>query len=187
MKRKFLLPLLSLILLASVNAAAQKAQVMTTAKKIVAALKNKDMKTVAAYAHPTKGVRFAPYSYLSDSDLTFKKAQLPSLFLLRRTYVWGESDGSGDPINLGFPAYHKQFVYDRDFAKAPKISYEKRLGGGNTTFNVQEVYPKGKFVEYHFPKGKDGNEMGWNSLYLVFEKSGAKWFLVAVVHDEWTI
>lgn len=187
MKRKVLWSLLALILFASVNAQAQQKQIMAAANKIVGALKNKDMKTVATFVHPAKGLRFAPYSYFSDSNLTFKKAQVPSLFLLRRTYLWGEFDGSGDPINLGFPAYYKQFVYDRNFAKAPKISYEKRLGSGNDVFNVREVYPKAKFVEYHFPKGDDGNPAGWNSLYLVFEKSGAIWYLAAIAHGEWTI
>jgi hypothetical protein len=187
MKRKVLGSLLSLILLAAVNAAAQEKQVAAAANKIVAALKNKDMKTVADYAHPTKGLRFAPYGYLEKSNLVFKKAQVPSLFQLRRTYVWGETDGSGDPINLGFPAYYKQFIYDRNYARAPRVSYDKQIGHGNGVFNVRETYPKSIFVGYNFPEGADGNVMGWSTLYLVFEKSGARWYLVAVVHDEWVI
>jgi hypothetical protein len=187
MKRKVLWSLLSLILLATVNAPAQKKQVTAAANKIVAALKNKDMKTVADYVHPTKGLRFAPYGYLEKSNLVFKKAQVPSLFQLRRTYVWGEADGSGDPINAGFPTYYKQFIYDRNYARAPGVSYDKQIGFGNGVFNVRETYPQAKFVGYNFPEGADGNVMGWSTLYLVFEKSGARWYLVAVVHDEWVI
>ena len=185
MKRKILWSLLSLILFASVSAQAQKKQLVTTANKIVAALKNKDMKTVAGFVHPTKGLRFAPYGYLENSDLVFKKAQVPSLFQLRRSYVWGSYDGSGDPINTGFPKYYNQFIYDRNYVRAPGVSYDKQIGFGNGVFNVREVYPKAKFVGYNFPEGTDGNVMGWSTLYLVFEKTGARWYLIAVVHDEW--
>lgn len=166
---------------------AQKAQVLAASKKVVTALKNKDLKTLAALAHPNKGVRFAPYAYLSDSDLTFKRAQIPGLFLTRRTYLWGDYDGSGDPINLGFPAYYNRFVYDRDFAAARQISYNRRRGGGNTAFNAAEVFPNSKFVEYYLPGTKKYDGMDWRALILIFEKAGAQWFLVAVAHDEWTI
>ncbi|HEX8367424.1 MAG TPA: hypothetical protein VF604_02565 [Pyrinomonadaceae bacterium] len=187
MKRKVLWSLLALILFASVNAQAQKKEVMAAANKIVAALKNKDLKTVARFVHPTKGLRIAPYGYLEKSDLVFKKAQVPSLFLLRRTYVWGAFDGSGDPINVGFPEYYKKFIYDRNYVRAPGVSYDKQIGYGNGVFNVRETYPKAKFVGYNFPESKDGDVMGWSTLYLVFEKSGAQWYLLAVVHDEWVI
>jgi hypothetical protein len=188
MNKKIILAVLPVILFVSTSAGAQKTQLLSVSKQIVTALKNKDMKTVAAHAHPTKGVRFAPYSYLSESDLTFKKAQIPSLFLTRRSYKWGEFDGTGDPINLGFPAYYKRFIYDRNFANARQVSYNRRKGGaGNAVFNAAEVYPDGKYVEYYLP-GTDRYEFrDWRSLILVFEKSGARWFLVAVAHDEWTI
>lgn len=189
MKRKFLLAFLSLILLASASgiARAQKKQVMTAAQKIVTALKNKDMKTVAGFVHPTKGLRFAPYGYLEKSDLVFKKSQIPSLFQLRRTFVWGAYDGSGDPINAGFPTYYNQFIYDRNYVRAPGVSYDKQIGFGNGVFNVREIYPRAKFVGYNFPEGTDGNVMGWSTLYLVFEKSGVRWYLTAIVHDEWVV
>lgn len=44
------------------------------------------------------------------------------------------------------------------------------------------------YVEYHFPgfekkyEGKD-----WKSLRLVFEKKNDRWYLVGIVHDQWTI
>ena len=35
-------------------------------------------------------------------------------------------------------------------------------------------------------QASDGG-MDWRSLWLVFEKLGAEWFLVGVVHGSWTI
>jgi len=192
MKNKLLTVLSVFVLLVSVSvktpAQSDKTIVMATAKKVVLALNGKDMKTLSQYVHPTKGVRFSPYGYINkESDLVFKKGQVPRLILLRRTYLWGEHDGSGDKINLGFPDYYEAFIYDRNFARAPQISFNKQIGNGNTLVNIREAYPNGKFVEYHFPKGADGNEMGWRSLRLIFEKSGAIWYLVGISHDQWTI
>lgn len=188
MNRKSILLILILTAILSVSVNAQKAETLALSKKVVQALKNKDMKTFATYVHPTEGVRFSPYSSVSkDSDRVFKKSGVPGLFSSKRKYSWGEYDGSGDPINKSFPKYFNEFIYDRDFARAKKVSYEERLGSGNTVFNVKEVYPNSKFVEYHFAAGKDGNEMGWTSLVLVFEKRANKWYLVGIVHDQWTI
>jgi len=43
-------------------------------------------------------------------------------------------------------------------------------------------------VEYHFP-GIDPQYGGldWRSLRLVFQQSGGEWYLVGIIHDQWTI
>lgn len=180
--------LLLFTLTISANAQAEKKQVLAQSKRVVTALKNKDMKTLAMLVHPAKGVRFSPYGYIDeDSDLTFKRSQVTSLMLTRRAYTWGAADGSGDQINLGFPAYYNKFVYDKDFALAPQIVYNRIAKQGNTIVNIKEAYKNAKFVEYHFPGTKKYDEMDWRSLRLVFEKSGANWFLVGISHDQWTI
>ncbi len=189
MKNKiFIYGLLLVTLTISINAQTEKSQVLAQSKKVVAALKNKNMKTLATFVHPAKGVRFSPYGYINaESDLVFKRSQIPSLMLTRRTYVWGAADGSGDDINLGFPAYFNKFVYDKDFARAPKIVYNSVAKQGNTIVNITEAYKNAKFVEYHFAGTKKYDGMDWRSLRLVFEKSGSNWYLIGISHDQWTI
>ncbi len=188
MKKRLLLFVAVLIFSVSVQTFGQQRQVSAAAKRVVTTLKNKDMRRLATFVHPTKGVRFSPYGFINtETDLIFKKSQVPNLMLLRRTYLWGSYDGSGDPINLGFPGYYQKFIYDSDFARAPQVSYNRKIGSGNTTFNLAEVYPTGKFVEYYFPGKRKSGGMDWRSLRLIFEKSGARWYLVGVSHDQWTI
>lgn len=187
MKKIFVFLVLSLIFAFSDTVFAQKAQVLAQAKKVVAALKNKDMRRLSDFVHPTKGVRFSPYGNLSDEDLTFKKSQIPTLFLVRRTFVWGNYDGSGEPINLGFPQYFDRFVYDQDFARAPRVAYDRIIRQGNTAINIKETFPSARFVEYHFPGTRKNNNLDWRSLRLIFEKSGGRWYLVGISHDRWTI
>ena len=147
------------------------------------------MKTLATFVHPTKGVRFSPYGYIrtDKEDLVFKRSEISGLLASRRVYNWGTYDGSGDAIKLNFPAYYKKFVYNQDFARAPQVGYNRIVKQGNTIVNVKEAYPRAAFVEYHFPGSKKADRMDWNSLRLIFEKSGGRWYLVGISHDQWTI
>jgi hypothetical protein len=57
----------------------------------------------------------------------------------------------------------------------------------NSLNNLKAIYPKGDFTE-NYIKGSEANaEMDWKSLRLVFEELHGKYFLVAVVNDQWTI
>lgn len=171
----------------AINAQTERAQVLARSKQVLAALKNKNLTALASYVHPTKGVRFSPYGNVdTERDLTLRRKDVLKLNTLP-AYVWGQADGSGDDIKLNFNGYHKRFIYDMDFARAPVVSYNKIAKQGNTIVNVREAYPKARFVEYHFPGTKKNDGMDWGSLRLVFEKSGKNWFLVGVSHDQWTI
>ncbi len=188
MKTKFILFAFAILSLAfSAHAQADKAQVLAKSKQVLRALKNKDAQTLATYVHPTKGVRFSPYGNVDmQKDLTFRRKDVVKIYTLP-AYVWGQADGSGDDIKLNFGGYYKKFVYDKDFARAPKVSYNRIVKQGNTMVNVAEAYPNGKFVEYHFPGKKKNDGIDWKSLRLVFEKSGKSWYLVGISHDQWTI
>ncbi|SEC50792.1 hypothetical protein [Paenibacillus sp. GP183] len=160
-------------------------------KETTDAMMQKDMAKLAKLVDPAKGVQFSPYAYVDTSkDVRVKASELAALWKDTKKIKWGEQDGSGSPIELTFADYFQKFVYDHDFAKAPKIGYNKIIGKSTTTNNLFTVYPKDKFitVEFHF-EGFDKKLGGqdWSSLRLVYENSGADWFLVAVVHDQWTI
>lgn len=188
MKTKFILFAFTFLSLTfSASAQTEKAQVLAKSKQVLGALKNKDAKTLATYVHPTKGMRFSPYGNIdTQKNLTFRRKDVVKIYTLP-AYVWGQADGSGDDIKLDFAGYYKKFVYDKDFARALTIGYNRVVKQGNTTVNVAQAYPNGKFVEYHFPGTKKNNGMDWKSLRLIFEKSGGNWYLVGISHDQWTI
>lgn len=147
------------------------------------------MARLAAFVHPAKGVRFSPYGYVDTaSDLRFTAAEVARLRNDDRARLWGSFDGSGDPMQLTFADYHRRFVYDFDFLRAPKVAVDSApMGTGNSLDNRRQVYPMASIVEYHSP-GVDPQhgEMDWRSLWLVLERVGNEWFLVGVVHGSWT-
>lgn len=160
------------------------------AKSVIQSLKAGNIAKFSTFVHPQKGVRFSPYaSVLPDEDRLVKKNQLQQMWASRKRYKWGGYDGSGDPIWLTFKKYHRRFIFDHDFSRAKNVAYNPdTMSHGNTPNTILEYYPKSIAVEYHFP-GFDTkfSGMDWSSLWLVFEKKGSDWYLVGIVHDEWTI
>lgn len=166
-----------------------KSMVEDYAKEAMLALKEKDMDKLSKLIHPEKGVRFSPYTYVEkDKDLVFTAEKVKGLMEDTKKYTWGVYDGIGEPIELTFADYYEKFVYDADFIKAPQVGYNKAIGNGNTINNSFEFYKNSIIIEYHFPGIEEKYEgMDWRSLKLVFEKHKDKWYIVGIIHDQWTI
>jgi hypothetical protein len=163
--------------------------VLQVAKQVVEAFKSQDGKRLASLAHPEKGVRFSPGAFVDvASDVVFSRAQIETFWTDNKSYIWGFADGTGDPINMTPSQYCREYIMNRDFLKPSSINVNNDQAAGNTRNNAALVYPNGTRVEYYIePSIRDGvPELDWAALRLVFEKSGDSWFLVAVIHDEWT-
>lgn len=148
-----------------------------------------DWATLAAYVHPRRGVTFTPYSTVEpDSDLTFTADQIKNLTQDQHVYTWGFEDGRGDPIQMTITQYFARYVYDRDYTQVSQIGIDRIMTGGNALENLTEEYPGCRFVDFSFPSADPVNDgLDWSSLKLVFQAEGEHWYLVGVVHGEWTI
>lgn len=157
-------------------------------EEILKAFKNGDYSKLSSYIHPDKGVRFSAYSFVEPTrDKTFTASQIQEMTGNTTVYEWGLYDGSGEPIKLNFENYVKKFVYDKDFLTVKKVSFNHPMVGGNTINNVAEKYPDATIIEYHDPGKKQNDNMDWSSLRLAIEKKDGVWYLVGVIHDQWTI
>ncbi|WP_060628946.1 hypothetical protein [Paenibacillus peoriae] len=174
--------------LETLSSSEAKKAIENESKAAIQALKNKDTKALQQLTHPKKGIRFTPYSTVFlNSDIVFDRAKVAGAFKDQTVYEWGAYDGTGDPINLTFEKYYNSFIFNRDYSRADIIRFNEVVSTGNSINNVREAYPNGVFVDYRFNQGEDGNVMGWSGLRLVFEKYAGKWYLVGIIHDEWTI
>ena len=166
----------------------QSNNLLMSAQIVVGLLDDQNMNALASYIHPTNGVRFSPYTYVNlQDDLVFTDQQIVSLLQDTQLYTWGSFDGTGDPIEFTFGDYYNRFIYDQDFANPHMIGNNMEIGTSSMINNILQAYPNGTFVEFHFT-GFDPQYMGmdWRSLRLVFEDVNGTWYLVGVVHDEWT-
>jgi hypothetical protein len=162
--------------------------VAARAGQIIWALRHKDMEALSRLVHPDKGVRFSPYAYVGNEDLVFRAQEMRNLMRDQTAHRWGDFDGTGSPINLTFVAYFRRFIYDADFARPQQVGCNTVIGRGNTINNIPAFYPDAVFIEYHLG-GADPQQGGldWRSLRLVLQMHQGAWYLVGVVHDEWTI
>ncbi len=160
-----------------------------TSTNVITALAEKDMDTLSSFVHPVKGVRFTPYTYVSlEKDLLFTKEEVKGFLENEKEYIWGNYDGTGDEIKLTPQEYYDKFIYTADFVNAPEIGYNTVLSSGNMLENQFQVYENPIVVEYYFPGFNPEYEgMDWQSLRLVFEEYEGQWFLVGIIHNQWTI
>ena len=168
----------------------QKQIIAPIADTLIHWLAQKKIEPIANYVHPQKGLRFSPYSYVElVDDRVLMPADFEGLQADPKAYMWGFEDGIGDPIFLSFEHYYQRYIYNKDYAKEAQIAYNAILGQGNTINNRKKIYPQAIFVEYYISGTKQFGEMDWGSLTLVFEESKASqaWFLVGIIHGEWTI
>jgi hypothetical protein len=156
--------------------------------QVLQSLKNKDYITFSQFFHPNEGVRFSPYGFI---DVNNSKKLLPKDFLesieKNWTLTWGNFDGSGEKIQLKVIPYLEKFVFNANYLTAEKSSFDEIIGKGNSLNNIDKVYPNLHFIEYHFSGfDKKYNGMDWTSLRLVFKKHQNQYFLISIIHDQWT-
>lgn len=153
------------------------------------ALKRRDGPALATVAHATKGVRFTAYPFVRTAmDIVLTRADVAKAYTDPTKRTWGVSDGKGDPLTMTFSDYDKRYVFSRDFQAAPKTSYNKAIGSGNSIDNTAEAYPNAILFEAYDPGPVPAEEsLRWQSLRLLYERDGTDWYLVGVVHAEWTI
>ncbi|NLY11219.1 MAG: hypothetical protein GX020_06005 [Firmicutes bacterium] len=159
------------------------------ANEVLLALHAKNTEAIAKLVHPVKGVRFTPYTFVSlERDVVFSAEKMKTFFDDKEIYHWGYYDGTGNEIRLTPSEYYHRFVYSADFTKADQVGYNEVLSRGNILENQFEVYHKPIIVEYYFQGfNPDYGGLDWCSLRLVFEKFLGKWYLVGLIHNQWTI
>lgn len=167
----------------------QPQNLLAVASDTMELIKNKDMDGLSNYVHEEKRLRFTAYPYVDvEKDQMFSGQEVAELDQNTTVYYWGDYDGSGEPMELDFNEYYERFIYDHDFINPHMIGNNTKIGFSNTTNNVEDAYPNGEFLEFYF-SGFEPEYAGidWSSLTLVFEQEGSRWYLVGIIHGEWTI
>jgi hypothetical protein len=113
--------------------------------------------------------------------------QILTFFSDGQSYLWGHFDGTGDPIQMTPEGYYDRFIYSRDFLEADKTGYNEVIGSGNMLENQFEIYPHAIVAEYYLEGDPQYAGMDWRSLRLVFAPHGDQWYLVGIIHNQWTI
>jgi hypothetical protein len=154
----------------------------------LAALKDMDFNQIDELIHPERCLRISPYPYLADNNRSICPGEFRDLMVTDELQMWGNYDGTGEPIQMNPFEYYQTFIYDSDYIQAPVVGLNVEVSSGNSINNIPEIFPDGKMIEYYFPgfDPKYGG-MDWRSLRLVFVNVDGSWYLSAIIHGEWTI
>jgi hypothetical protein len=157
--------------------------------QVLTSIKNSDFDVFSKFIHPTLGVRFSAYAFIDTlKDVKLTSLEIIDLVKKQNAINWGSYDGSGEIITLNINEYFKKFVYNADFLNAENKSINKIIQNGNTINNIDSVYKNCDFTENHFPGiDKKFEGIDWCSLRLVYKKYNDNYYLVGVIHDQWTI
>jgi len=155
--------------------------------QILVSIKNKDFHSFTKFMHPDSGTRFSPYAYITTSDKQLNRQDFLKAVNSGKLIDWGITAGNGDIMLLTVKDYFAKFVYDVDFIHAEKTSLNHFLGSGNSLNNLLEFYRNTEFTESYFSGfDKKYGGMDWRTLRLVYKKQQDEFYLVGIVHDEWT-
>lgn len=162
---------------------------ITRAIEVAQFIRDRNWSALAGAIHPEKGVRFTPYSWVEpNTDMTFTPEEVAAFGSDSASYMWGYSDGPGEPMYMTPEEYFVRFVFNADYTQAPCLSVNRIMASGNALENVADAYPDGRFVEFYYSGLDPVNEgFDWCALKLVFEAYGNQLMLVGVIHSEWTI
>ena len=163
--------------------------ILALTNQILTSIKSKDFKSFANFIHPVLGIRFSPYANIDTlKDVKLSADKFLDLLKKQNKIKWGSYDGSGDVIMLTAEKYFSKFVYNADYLNAEKKSVNTILGKGNSLNNLESIYNDCDFSESFFSGiDKQFEGIDWCSLRLVFKNYNNKYYLVGIVHDQWTI
>ncbi|PKM67523.1 MAG: hypothetical protein CVU95_07375 [Firmicutes bacterium HGW-Firmicutes-2] len=171
------------------NSSGPSSSINSTSADVIEAMSQQDFAILSTFIHPTQGVRFTPYTYVDTaSDVVFTSTQVANMAVDTSIILWGAYDGTGDPIQMTALDYFDTFVYDEDYMNPQIMGFNTTVHFGNMIDNVEDIYPNGDYIEYHFTGFDSAYEgMDWSSLTLVYEEVGSVWYLVGVINHQWTI
>ena len=162
--------------------------ISATGRQVLTFLKANNYNELVKY-FSSEGVLFSPYGFIDKANCK-KLTATDFLGSIQKKWIltWGSYDGTGEPIKLSVPAYLKKFVYSADYLNAEAVGYDQIVKKGNSAVNLETIFPNHHFIDYHFSGFVQKNQgMDWTSLKLVFEKVDSQYFLVAIIHDQWTV
>ncbi len=175
----------------NINDPVRDSILLTCTKHIVTYFKNRNYDSLIKFLDTKKGLLFSPYTFIDTSKYhTITSSDMYQWMDSKKQpkINWGVADASGDPISLTPNEYVKKYVNDVDFLKADSIVTNRFIGSGTMQNNILDIYPDCVFTESFYKGSKKNTEnLDWRSLRLIFEKSDGQYYLIAVVHDEWTM
>lgn len=166
----------------------QSFDIVDYSREILTLMQEDKWSKISGFVHPTKWVRFSPYTYI---DFDHSMVLYPNDFqgdLNSGDFLWGYTDWAGFELIETKYDYFKKRVYSTGFLYADQILINQQISRWNTLNNINDIFPNSQSVEYYFDWFDPQYEwIDRLSLTLVFEEYGGYYYLVWLIHGSWNI
>lgn len=164
-------------------------KVLITAREVIGALSARDYQKLEGLVS-SDGLSLNQEPRFDSTKNLIAKNDVSLIPKDTKIYLWGYTDGKGDPINLTRGQFLTTYIYSNsiDYLKAPDVAVNKTLGGGNSVNTIDKDINGRTYVAFHF-SGFDPKYggMDWTTLYLVFDSVNGEYKLRGIAKDNWTI
>lgn len=164
-------------------------KVVATAREVIGSLSARDYQKLEGLVS-SDGLSLNLYPQLDLVKNLIAKNDVSKIPNDTKIYLWGYTDGKGDPINLTGAQFLTTYIYSNsvDYLKAPDIAVNKTLGSGNSLNTIDKDVNGRTYVAFHF-SGFDPKYSGmdWTTLYLVFDSVNGEYKLRGIAKANWTI
>ena len=93
-----------------------------------------------------------------------------------------------EPIQRTIAQFLEEFIFSVDYTQATSVGVDEIVMSGNSLENLKEAYPDCRFVDLCYPSLDPAYEgLDWCSLKIVFAPTQSGWYLVGLIHSQWTI
>lgn len=135
------------------------------------------------------GLTLAPYLYVTEDTLIFSRDNVASFYLDSDTYLFGYSDGKGEPLDYTPREYFEEFLHIEPLEAPDAIYVDAFSQHGNSLNNTEEAFEGDiTVIEYHHEGTEEFAGMDWRSMHFVFRLNDEGIYkLVGILSDEWTI
>lgn len=120
---------------------------------------------------------------LAKSDIA--KDRISDIPSDRNKYLFGYTDGRGDPITLTAADYVKEYIYNADYLNSDNVTQNETARGGNCLNTIAEDSGDRAYLAYHL--GEPHSGFNWSTLYLVFDYENSAYKLRGMAKDHWCI
>jgi hypothetical protein len=169
--------------------ATNEQKVLATAREVIGSLSARDYQKLEGLVS-SNGLSLNFYPQLDLVKNLIAKNDVSEIPNDTKIYLWGYTDGKGDPINLTRAQFLTTYIYSNsvDYLKAPDVAVNKTLGSGNSLNTIAKDVNGRTYVAFHF-SGFDPKYggMDWTTLYLVFDSVNGEYKLRGITKDNWTI
>ena len=123
-----------------------------------------------------------------ETDQNFTADEIRGLPEDPGQYLWGYEGRPGHAHSLTMEEFVRQYIFPWTILRPPRWGWTRWCSSGNALENVAQAYPGCRFVDLCYPeRDPDLGGLDWCSLKLVFAPLEGQWWLVGLIHSQWTI